>query len=380
MAADGSGEEQPVSSRDGIVLVITKSAGGAQRLTQRLNHHGFKVEELPLDDHPDFMQDLTASPPGAVILDLAPASEQGWEIMRRLKEMPCTEDVPVLFYSLMVEEDAGSMFEMDYLQKPVGADQLVQALKRYGLKGANQKDATAILIIDDEPGILDLHVRMVKSQIPECQVLSAKTGKEGLSLMRQYLPDLVLLDLMMPEMDGFGVLKAMQEEQLLQGIPVIILSAQVLTKRDMARLNQGVAAVLGKGLFSTKETIVRIENALARNKRLGSEAQRMVRHAMAFIHEHYREPISRTDIAVHLSVNEQYLSRTFNKELGIGPMAYLSRYRIQQAKRLLEAGSMSITEVALEVGLSSQSYFSRIFQHETGVTPSAYQRGERPKN
>ena len=97
-----------------------------------------------------------------------------------------------------------------------------------------------------------------------------------------------------------------------------------------------------------------------------------------FLHEHYREPISRADVANHLSVNEQYLSRAFNKEIGIGPMAYLSRYRIQQAKRLLEMGTMSITQVALEVGLSSQSYFSRIFQQETGLTPSAYQRGERP--
>jgi AraC-like DNA-binding protein len=59
-------------------------------------------------------------------------------------------------------------------------------------------------------------------------------------------------------------------------------------------------------------------------------------------------------------------------------MAYLSRYRIQQAKRLLEIGTMSITQVALEVGFSSQSYFSRIFQQEAGITPTDYQNGVRP--
>jgi AraC-like DNA-binding protein len=98
---------------------------------------------------------------------------------------------------------------------------------------------------------------------------------------------------------------------------------------------------------------------------------------MGFIHEHFKEPISRADIAGYLNVNEQYLSRCFNKEIGIGPMAYLSRYRIEQAKRLLEEGKFSITQVALEVGLSSQSYFSRIFLQETGISPSAYQRGRR---
>ena len=60
-------------------------------------------------------------------------------------------------------------------------------------------------------------------------------------------------------------------------------------------------------------------------------------------------------------------------------MVYLSRYRIQRAKRLLELGNFSVTQVAMEVGMSSQSYFSRVFQDETGVTPSAYQRGVRPK-
>jgi DNA-binding response OmpR family regulator len=370
-------DEDNGGKRDGIVQILTKARGGAQKLLQRMIHHGFVVEELALDDHPNFMEMLVATPPGAVVLDLAPAAELGWEIMKRLKETSCTQDIPVLFYSLMTEEDAGAVFEMDYLTKPVGTEQLIQALERYGLKASGEKTGKTILIIDDEQGILELHARMIQSELPQCKVLTAQTGYQGLEIMRNISPDLVLLDLMMPELDGFGVLRLMQEEQMLRGIPVIILSAQVLTEREMSALNQGVAAVLGKGLFTTKETIARIESALARNKRLGSETQRMVHHGMAYIHEHYREQISRADVANHLSVNEQYLSRAFNREQGIGPMAYLSRYRIQQAKRLLEGGAMSITQIALEVGFTSQSYFSRIFQQETGVTPSAYQRGER---
>jgi signal transduction histidine kinase/DNA-binding LacI/PurR family transcriptional regulator/DNA-binding response OmpR family regulator len=378
MEEDQVAEPEPVIRKDGTVLILTKSAGSAQQLSYHLTQQGFFVEELALEGKRDILDVLLVSPPGAVVLDLAPASEQGWDIMKKLKENPVTQDIPILFYSLLEDQHAGSVVEMEYLVKPVGTDQLVKVLARHGLKSPDRKARRRILIIDDEPGILNLHAGMVTSELPDCQVITARDGLRGLEMMRQENPDLVLLDLMMPELDGFGVLKAMQEEKMLQNIPVIILSGQVLTDPEMARLNQGVAAVLGKGLFTTEETLARIECALSRNKRLGSEAQRLVRQGMAYIHEHYKEPITRSDIAGHLYVNEQYLSRCFNKEIGLSPMTYLSRYRIEQSKRLLEQGKLSITQVALEVGLSSQSYFSRIFQQETGISPSAYQRGKRP--
>jgi AraC-like DNA-binding protein len=145
----------------------------------------------------------------------------------------------------------------------------------------------------------------------------------------------------------------------------------------MNSLSTGVAAVLSKGVFSTQEILVRIEDVLSRNKGLGSKTKRLVQQAMAHIHENYDETLTRGGIASYLNINEQYLTRCFIKELGIGPMVYLSRYRIQRAKRLLEIGELSITQVAMEVGMSSQSYFSRVFQEETGTTPSAYQRGMR---
>lgn len=374
--------EVRVNSREGVVLILTGSAGEGHELQKHLQSHGFAVEELPIDgsqaggsDH--LIEDLLAAPPGAVVLDLAPASEQGWDIMKRVKENPSTQDIPVIFYSLIEEEDRGVVLEMDYLNKPVGTDDLVKALKRHGLMKPSRGTKRTVLIIDDEPGIVEMNARLVRTELPDVNVLTARNGQEGLHIMRHAVPDLVLLDLMMPELDGFGVLNVMQSEQVLRGIPVIVLSGQALTRREMDRLNQGVSTVLSKGVFNTAEILSRIEDVLARNKRLGSEAQKLVQQAMAFIHEHYKEPVSRADIAAYLSINEQYLSRCFNKEMGIGPMVYLSRYRIQRAKRLLEIGNLSITQVAMEVGMSSQSYFSRVFQEETGVTPSAYQRGTR---
>ena len=88
--------------------------------------------------------------------------------------------------------------------------------------------------------------------------------------MQREPPALVLLDLMMPELDGMGVLAAMQENEKLRGIPVIVLTAQVLTQQEMTDLNKSVAAVLEKGLFTAEETQAHIKQALARNKRLGN--------------------------------------------------------------------------------------------------------------
>jgi len=195
--------------------------------------------------------------------------------------------------------------------------------------------------------------------------------------MRQERPALVLLDLMMPELDGMGVLAAMQENESLRGIPVIVLTAQVLTQKEMARLNRGVAVVLENGLFTAKETLAYIEQTLARNRCLGSETQRMVRKVMAYIHEHYAEPISREDMASYVGVSARHLTRCFNQEVGVSPITYLNRYRVKQAKRLLESGDKTITEIAEAVGFSSSTYFSDVFRREMGLSPRDYQRGQR---
>ncbi len=396
--AEAAVTDLPHHDRSGVVLVITSLARGHKRdssdeesprapeaallgegqaLSYHLKRQGFLVEELALEESPDYFNYLVVSPPGAVVLDLAPASEQGWEIIRVLKGHPATRDIPVLFYSLVEEQNSGSVLEMEYLTKPISAEELIHTLDRHGLRSAARKGRKTILLVDDDPHVLDLHTQIVRSARPEYSVLTANDGRSALAMMSQNHPDLVLLDLLMPELDGFGVLKAMQEDKALRGTPVIILSAQVLTEREMALLNQGVAAVLGKGLFTAKETLERIETALSHSKRLGSEAQRMVRQAMAYIHTHYAEPIDRSDLARHLNINEQYLTRCFNREIGVSPIVYLNRCRIEQAKRMLEQGKYSITQVALSSGFSNQSYFSRIFQREVGVSPRAYQHGER---
>jgi signal transduction histidine kinase/DNA-binding response OmpR family regulator/ABC-type sugar transport system substrate-binding protein len=361
------------------VALLIKDAETGKSLQDHLNARGFDVEVHVADETDDLLAWLVIEPPAAVILDLGLASERGWELLRILKDDPATREVPVLFASLAGDQSTGAIMEVDYLTKPVGSDELSEALLYRGLASGEGSKVAAkkVLIVDDEPGMLEMHARIVEAQLPGCQVLRAHNGRDALQIIRQAQPDLVLLDLMMPELDGFGVLEAMHEHELSRTIPVIVLTGQVLTEEDMSRLDRGVTSILGKGLLTVEETLARIEAALSRSRQLGSEAQQIARQAMAFIHAHYAESVSRADIAFKVGVSERHLARCFRKEMDMTANTYLNRYRVRQAKLLLKAGNRSITEIALEVGFSNSGYFSRVFRQETGVTPSAYQRGKR---
>jgi signal transduction histidine kinase/DNA-binding LacI/PurR family transcriptional regulator/AraC-like DNA-binding protein len=358
------------------VLVLSEQSSDG-KLPQYLVRQGFEVQVLSLDTTADWLTGWLASPPGAVILEQGMASERGWEILKLLRENPLTKNIPVLFYSLEEERDGGSLLDLDYLAKPMGMAELARALDRQGFKAVEGEDGKTILIVDDDPGVLEMHARIVEAWSPECRVCKARNGREAVQMIRSERPDLVLLDLLMPELDGFGVLEMMQSDEMSRDIPVIVLTGQILTQADMVRLNRGVTNVLKKGLFSVEETLAHVEATLARNKNLGGEVQRLVRKAMAFIHEHYTEPISLKDVARSVGMSKEYLARCFHQETGVTLVTYLNRYRIDQAKARLDAGEKNLTEIALEVGFSSGPYFSRVFRQEVGMSPSEYRQAGR---
>jgi signal transduction histidine kinase/DNA-binding LacI/PurR family transcriptional regulator/AraC-like DNA-binding protein len=360
-----------------VALLAPQKSRAGKELHEHLVDHGYRVVKLEIDEESsNWISPLLNAGPSAVVLDASLAPRFGWEIIKALKENPFTQDVPVLFFSL--QKRRGSILELDYLTKPLDSPELIRALARQGLDGSSSGPAKTILLVDDEAGILELHARMIQSHFPTCRVLCAHDGREALVLIYQELPSLILLDLMMPEMDGFGVLHSMQTDESIRNVPVVVLTGQVLTEEDLARLNQGVAAILQKGIFSIPETIAHVESALARTPRLGSEMQRIVRRAMAYIHRHFAEPFSRQDMARQLGLSERYLTRCFHKEMSITPVEYLNRYRLKEAKAMLRTGA-NVTETALAVGFSSVSYFTRLFEKEVGVSPGVYRHHQSKK-
>jgi signal transduction histidine kinase/AraC-like DNA-binding protein/ActR/RegA family two-component response regulator len=372
---------QPPASQDQLpvtspskesIWVLSHRAGSGQRLHEYLVGRGFGVQTAYTDETPEWLSRLVVSPPDAVVVDVSAAPHHGWDVLKAIKGHPKTQALPVLFCSLSPE--GGSVLEFDYLTKPIGLADLTRALDQHWLAPDTGHGAKAILVVDDDPDTLQMHARIVQAHLPAHQVLTARNGFEALAVLQRERVNLVLLDLMMPKLDGFGLLEAMRTQEATREIPVIVVTGQVLTERDMARLNQGVAMVLSKGLFSLEETLARMDATLERNRQLSGEAQRLVRQAMAFIHEHYADPFSRRALARHVALSEDYLTACFRKELGVTPIAYLNRYRVYQAKKLLADPCKSITEIALEVGFSDSGYFSRVFRREVGVSPEAYRQ------
>ncbi|MBI4790506.1 MAG: substrate-binding domain-containing protein [Chloroflexi bacterium] len=357
-----------------VVLVLSERANQCARLHEFLTREGFHVQALGIAETPEWFAQVLAIAPGAIVLDVQSTLAHGWQVIERLKDNPFTHAIPVLFYSLPTA-DLGAMVTVDYLTKPLDATTLIQTLQRFGLEHDASDSRKTILVVDDDPAILEMHSRIVQDFLPDCRVLQAANGRAALERMARETPSLVLLDLRMPELDGMGVLAAMQESVKSRGVPVIVLTAQTLTHNELAHLNQSVAAVLQKGLFTTEETLAHIQQSLARNKRLGSEARRIVAKIVAFIHERYAEPISREEMASHVGISARHLTRCFHQEMGISPITYLNRYRVKKAKQLLEAGERNITEIAAAVGFSSSNYFTDAFRREIGMSPRDYRRG-----
>jgi len=368
-------KEVPIESSP-CVLLIHHGNGRSRVVVDHLEKQGYEIIQLPLDQSEDWVRTLADQSPGAIVLDAFPGSDNAWKLIDRIKDYPATRDIPILLFGIDEEGSKGDLLDLNFIEKPLRPDQVRQIIEEYGLMDSGS--SKTILIVDDEINILEMHTRMVETQFPGSNVQRAVNGRAALDIMNKHVPDLVLLDLLMPELDGFQLLEKMKQLPSLRKVPVVVLTSQKLSTSEMQRLNQGVAAVLEKGIYTTGEMLDQLEAVLSRNKNLGGDTRRIARRAMAYIHENYGSTLSRKDLADHVGVSQSYFSTCFQKETGLTPSTYLERYRIKQAKYLLESSDLSVTEIAMQVGFCDASYFSRVFRRVVGISPLSFRRGEYP--
>jgi signal transduction histidine kinase/DNA-binding LacI/PurR family transcriptional regulator/CheY-like chemotaxis protein len=361
----------PLSVPGTTVLVLAEKGDSSEQLRAYLKERGFDLHICQIDENVEWLSQVTALAPAALILGERLASRDGWAISGILKQQAATENMPVLAYSLDVEHNHGELLELNYLHKPLQPEQLTKELAQIL---APSKKPQTILEVDDDPATLNMHSRLIEQS--GRRAITARNGREALDVLEHTRPDLILLDLMMPEMDGFAVLDRLHTRESTRNIPVIILTARSLSDADLERCNHGVASILGKGLFSAEETLRHIESALARQNTLSGATRQLVRRAMACIHSRYAEALTREDIARWVGISPDYLTDCFRQELGITPITYIRRYRIRQACELLRDTGQSITQVAMNVGFSDSAHFTRTFLREVGVTPKVYRRKE----
>jgi CheY-like chemotaxis protein/anti-sigma regulatory factor (Ser/Thr protein kinase) len=187
--------------------------------------------------------------PFAITLDILMPHKDGWEVLNDLKADPATRDIPIIVLSIIDNRELGfSLGASDYLVKPVEKETILAALKR-----ATRVPANRVLVVDDEPAAVDLITQLLQDE--GYHVKGVYSGEEALGALAEEQPDIILLDLLMPDMDGFEVIERLKANQDWRDIPIVVVTAKDLTDTDWEFLRQSVDKIIRKSGLD-RETLV----------------------------------------------------------------------------------------------------------------------------
>ena len=187
--------------------------------------------------------------PDAITLDVMMPQMDGWSVLRQLKEMPTVSEIPVILLSIVDDRPMGhSLGAADYLTKPIDRKRLISVLETHL---ADQVSPT-ILVVEDDVNAREIMGRFLQRQ--DWTVELASNGREALKYLDGNLPNLIVMDLMMPEMDGFEFIQVLRQNSDWQSIPVIVVTAKALTVSDQQQLD-GVARVYQKADLNRQDLL-----------------------------------------------------------------------------------------------------------------------------
>ncbi len=253
-------EEEPEveEGENRLVLVIDDDPAVVTLFRRYLEGHGYQV--VGLTQPTRAVEEVKRLKPYAVTLDLMMPEMDGWQVLQALKSDPATRDVPVVICSIAGDgvERGIAMGVTDYLVKPVTEESLFSALERL----AYTDDIYRILVVDDSAGDRKLLRRILESA--GHLVEEAADGQQAIEMVEDSPPDLVLLDLMMPGMDGAAVLAHLKADPRTRRIPVIIVTAKELDEAERKRLLEQSEELLQKGQFNDEELLRDVVDVLNR--------------------------------------------------------------------------------------------------------------------
>ena len=244
---DPSVEPVPVVANEGnaeagTVLVIDDDPATRDLLGRMLAREGFRVLQaatgitglaLAREHRPD-----------VITLDVVMPGLDGWEVLSSLKEDPEVAAIPVVMLTITDDRNLGfSLGAAEYLTKPIERERLTAVLARY-----RRDPGSNVLVIEDDNDTRTMLRRSLEKE--GWSVAEAENGRVGLERLRERTPSLILLDLMMPKMDGFEFLEALRADSAQSEVEVVVMTAKVLTAEDRRRLSGGVQRVLQKGVHN----------------------------------------------------------------------------------------------------------------------------------
>ena len=238
------------------ILVIDDDADACEIIRRFLEKDGFNI--VTAFSGEQGLRLAHEIQPAAITLDVMMPDMDGWSVLRALKADPVLRTIPVIMLTMIDDRTRGySLGAVDYLTKPVDRELLHKALSRYH----NADGVSSVLLVEDDKDAREIMARTLEQA--NWAVSEAGNGKEALDIMANLQPRLILLDLMMPVMDGFGFLAELRTRPEWQHIPVIVITAKDLTADDRDRLAGNVEAVLEKNAYTRDELLERVSEAVA---------------------------------------------------------------------------------------------------------------------
>jgi len=233
------------------ILVVDDDENARELMRRLLAKEGFDV--ITAVDGEEGLELARKFEPSVITLDVLMPGLDGWDVLKSLKADPALADIPIVMVSIVDESGRGySLGAADYITKPVKRERMKLLLDKYR---SRKKEPRALLIEDDEAartmmrGILDSD---------GWQVYEAENGRIALDLIDEAAPDLILLDLMMPEMDGFEFLEALRSHPNHQSRIVVVVTAADLSDEDHRRLNGGVEHVIQKSGLNPDQLLTEV--------------------------------------------------------------------------------------------------------------------------
>lgn len=256
--------------------------------------------------------------------------------------------------------------------------------------GSSADTRQLVLIVEDNADVAEYMTMQLKARY---RLVLARDGEEGLRIATETVPDIIITDLMMPRMDGYELCQRVKESEVLNHIPVIIVTARTTQKDKLRGLQIGVDAYIYKP-FDAEELSVTVGNLLEKHRLLrlrymqapADDKQAAVEtlppcdrvflnRVDAAVDELMATDLSVDSVAIALCMSQQQLRRKLNAVSGDTPMAYFRKRQMQKAKDMLDnRDDMSISEIGMKCGFYDMSHFTRIFKQVVGITPSQYRK------
>lgn len=239
-----------------LILIIEDDRATSELLSLYLTKEGYRVAHV--FNGAEALDKVRELKPFVVILDIMLPKKDGWEILQEIKSDEQLKEIPVVIYSIVDNKDLGfALGATDYLVKPVDRSLLVKRIKELSIKARGDKKSTA-LCVDDNEEMLQYLVSVLEPA--GYQVITETSGKRAIEKAINYLPDFIILDLMMPDMSGFEVAHILKNRPETRDIPMIILTAKELTINDRLRLAGKVKKIMQKSQFTKEDLLMQIRD------------------------------------------------------------------------------------------------------------------------